>query len=165
MDTINTPHLEQTTTEPGATRSVSPTHGDTHWTCNLCGGKPMLKSSRVGHLTTTKHLAAVADAAAAAEEALLAAEQTRKQAEEDEKIAADAQVKAALKQQKKQQKKMQEQELTDARAQLESVQNAAKQTNAVLQKLMAALAAASEENDKAEMAVMAAQEKVVALMS
>ena len=62
------------------------------------------------------------------------------------------------------QKKMVEQELADARTELEAVQNSAKQTNAALQELMKALAAASEENDKAEMAVKAAQEKVVALM-
>jgi chromosome segregation ATPase len=60
---------------------------------------------------------------------------------------------------------MVEQELTDARTELESAQNSAKQTKAALQELMKALAAASEENDKAEMAVMAAQEKVVALLA
>ena len=156
--------ITPTLSEPGAVRSVSPTHGDTHWTCHVCGGKPMLKSSRGGHLITAKHLAAIADAAVIAEAALLAAEQTRKEVEENEKIAAEAQVKAAVKLQKKQQKKMVEQELADARTELEAVQNSAKQTNAALQELMKALAAASEENDKAEMAVKAAQEKVVALM-
>jgi hypothetical protein len=51
----------------------------------------------------------------------------------------------------------------DARAELETAQHAAKQTKAALQELMRALAEASEANDRAEMAVMAAQQKVVDL--
>jgi SWI/SNF-related matrix-associated actin-dependent regulator 1 of chromatin subfamily A len=149
------------TSEPG-TRSISPLN-ETHWACDVCGGKAILKVSRAQHLTTAKHLAAVADAAAAAEAALMAAEQTRKQAEENEKIVAEAQVKAAMKAQKKQQKKLGEQQVVDARAELEAAQHAAKQTKAALQELMRALAEASDANDRAEMAVMAAQQKVVDL--
>jgi hypothetical protein len=151
------------TSEPGNTRSISPVNGETYWTCDVCCGKPILKVSRAQHLTTAKHLTAVAEAAATAKAALMVAEQIRQQVEENEKIVAEAQMKAAIKAQKKQQKKLTEQHVMDARAELETAQHAAKQTKAALLELMRALAEATEANDRAEMAVMTAQQKVVDL--
>jgi len=161
---ISTSTLSLTPSEPGAIRSVSPTSCDSQWKCEVCGGKPILKTSRASHLISAKHVAAVAEAAAAAEEALLVAEQKRKQIEENEQIVAEAKWNASLKAEKKQQKKLAQQEITDTRAALERAQETAKQTNATLQGLMKMLAAASEANENAEKEVLLLQQTLLALL-